>query len=213
MEPLSQCLRLALHTQQSTVRAWLKAEEKPLVLLLFSSDFFLLSQKSSRSDHELRSTVSRRQRRLCTECHKSLNFFIVLASSGLTCGCSTSGLPHHHHHQKQQYLRCIAVPNLPFPLTRLATRRESDSHIFYCVFTNHFDWFSGGGAEWLNSGNLWPFDPWSTSTPELSELHLDLSHSDRKASVLAPRAALLCIFINSTWTYIMESSNYNPYYI
>lgn len=66
MEPLSQCLWLALHTEQSTVRSWLRAEEKPLVLLLllFSfNSFWPVRLKSLRGDRELRPTVSRRQSR------------------------------------------------------------------------------------------------------------------------------------------------------
>lgn len=150
MEPLSQCLRLALHTEQSTVRSWLRAEEKPLVLLLlllFSFNSFRpLSLKSSRGDRKLRPTVSRRQRRVVAE-ETSLNFFIVLAWSGPTCRWSASGLPRLNlRRQEKQYLRCVAVLNSPFSVRPCqwcaGGGGASDSHIFYCVFTNHFDWFS-----------------------------------------------------------------------
>lgn len=116
MEPLSQCLWLALHTEQSTVRSWLRAEEKPLVLLLLFSfnSFRPLSLKSSRGDRKLRPTVSRRQRRVVAE-ETNLNFFIILAWSGPTCRWSASGLPRLNlRRQEKQYLRCVAVLNSPF---------------------------------------------------------------------------------------------------
>lgn len=150
MEPLSQCLRLALHTEQSTVRSWLRAEEKPLVLLLLFSfnSFFDRSAWTHRAaTAKLRPTVSRRERRVVAE-ETSLNFFIILAWSGPTCRWSASGLPRLNlRRQEKQYLRCVAVLNSPSSVRPCQWRaggggRGSDSHIFYCVFTNHFDWFS-----------------------------------------------------------------------
>lgn len=119
MEPLSQCLRLALHTEQSAVWSWLRAEEKPLVLLLFSFNSFRpLSLKSSRGDRKLRPTVSRRQRRVVAE-ETNLNFFIILAWSGPTCRWSASGLPRLNlRRQEKQYLRCVAVLKSPFSVLR-----------------------------------------------------------------------------------------------
>lgn len=146
MEPLSQCLRLALHTEQSTVRSWLRAEEKPLVLLLlFSFNFFRTAQPEiiarrprTKTNRWQTSKAGRRRRN-----EPKLLYQLGLERPDV----SLVGL-------RSPSAELEAPGEAVFTLCRRSSTRllargpaggtgeGSGSYIFYCVFTNHFDWFS-----------------------------------------------------------------------